>query len=184
MRYIAFLGVLFLAGVAFAQPKLKKVQITKELSVMLPQDFTPLPIEEIAREYPASVEPLAVYTSPNGQVDFSVTQKPTQFRQQDLDMLREFYKANLLETFSKIDFIRQEVTQVKGKDFIVFEFVSTVADERGVTNLAPVKKYSIVQYTIAGDQLLIFTLHVPFMMKNDWQQPAREIMSSIALKKN
>ena len=29
---------------------------------------------------------------------------------------------------------------------------------------------------------MIFTLHVPFMMKNDWQQPARQIMSSIAVK--
>ena len=135
MRYIAFLGVLFLAGVAFAQPKLKKVQITKELSVMLPQDFEPLPIEEIAREYPASVKPLAVYTSLNGQVDFSVTQKPTQFRQQDLDMLREFYKANLVETFTKIDFLRQEVTEVKGQKFIVFEFVSRLGDTRGASNL-------------------------------------------------
>lgn len=182
MRYIAFLGVLFLAGVAFAQPKLKKVQITKELSVLLPQDFTPLPDDGIARKYPASTKPLAVYTSPNGQVDFSVTQKPSQFREKDMDMLREFYKANLLETFTKVDFIRQEVTQIKDKDFIVFEFVSSVEDERGTTNLAPMQKYSIVQYTITGNQLMIFTLHVPFMMKNDWQQPAREIMSSINIK--
>ena len=97
-------------------------------------------------------------------------------------MMRELYKAALLERYTKIDFIRQEVTQIKGKDFIVFEFVSTVADERGASNLAPVQKYSIVQYAIQDNQLMIFTLHVPFMLKNDWQQPARQIMSSIAVK--
>lgn len=182
MRYIAFLAILLIAGVALAQPKLKKVNVSKEVSVMLPQDFTPMPDDGIARRYPATTKPLAVYTSPNGQIDFSVTQKPTHFRAKDLEMLREFYKANLLEKFTKVDFIREEVAQVKGQDHIVFEFVSSVEDERGASNLAPVQKYSIVQYTIAGNQLMIFTLHVPFVLKNDWQQPAREIMSSINIK--
>jgi len=182
MRYLAFLAIILLAGVAFAQPKLKKTQISKEISVLLPQDFTPLTDDAIARKYPASTKPLAVYTSPNGQIDFSVTQKRSQFQAQDLSMLREFYKANLLERFTKVDFIRQEVAQVKGKDYIIFEFVSTVADERGTTNLGQVQKYSIVQYTIQGDQLLIFTMHAPFMLKNDWQPIMRQVMSSINLK--
>jgi hypothetical protein len=182
MRFIAFLAILLLAGVAFAQPKLRKVQLTKEVSIMLPRDFTPMPDDGIARRYPASTKPLAVYSSPNGQIDFSVTQKPSHFREQDLGMMREFYKAALLERYTKIDFIRQEVTQIKGKDFIVFEFVSTMADERGTTDLAPVQKYSIVQYAIQDRQMLVFTLHVPFMLKNDWQQPAREIMGSINIK--
>ncbi|MDX5422774.1 MAG: hypothetical protein LPK07_13375 [Hymenobacteraceae bacterium] len=182
MRYLAFLAILFLAGVAFAQPKLKKTNISKEISVLLPQDFSPMPDDGIARRYPAATKPLAVYTSPNGQIDFSVTQKRSQFKEQDLDMLREFYKASLLEKFTKVDFIRQEVTQVKGKDHIVFEFVSTVADERGTSNLAPVQKYSVVQYTIQGNQLLIFTMHVPFVLKNDWQPTVREVMASINVK--
>ena len=183
MRYFALLAILFIAGVAFAQPKLKKVNITKELSVMLPQDFTPMPDDGIARRYPATTKPLAVYTSPNGLVDFSVTQKVSQFRAQDLKMMKEFYKAALLERHSKIDFIRDEVTKINGKDFIVFEYVSSVADERQSSNLAPVQKYSIVQYAISDKQMMIFTFHAPFQLKNEWQQPAREIMSSINIKK-
>lgn len=181
MRYLAFLVIILLAGAALATPKLKKFQLTKEISVMLPSDFTPLPDDGIARKYPATTKPLAVYTSPNGQVDFSVTQRASQFAPEDLAMLREFYKASLLERFSKIDFIRQEISQVKGKDFIVFEFVSTVADERKTSNLSPIQKYSIVQYTIKGDQLYIFTMHVPFAQKNDWQQVTRDVMNSIKI---
>ncbi len=182
MRFLALLAVILIAGAAFASTKLKKVDITKEISVMLPRDFSPLPDEGIARKYPATTKPLAVYTSPNGQIDFSVTQKPTRFQASDLPMLREFYKANLVERFTKIDFIRQEVKQIKGQDFIVFEFVSTLADERGTSNLAPVQKYSMIEYTIKGDQLLIFTFHAPFVLKSDWQQPAHEIMESVKLK--
>jgi hypothetical protein len=182
MRFLALLAIILLAGAAFATPKLKKFNITKEITVSLPKDFTPLPDDGIAREYPATTRPLAVYTSPNGQIDFSVTKKKTPFKAQDLPMLREFYKANLLEKFTKVDFIRQEVTQVKGKDFIVFEFVSVLADERKASNLAPVQKYSIIQYTIQNNELLIFTLHVPFAMKNEWQDAARQVMNSVAIK--
>lgn len=191
MRYLAFLVVIFIAGAAFAQSKLKKVQISKEISVQLPTDFTPLPDDGIARKYPASTKPLAVYTSPNGQIDFSVNQKQSQFRPEDLNMLREFYKASLVERFTKVDFIREEVVEVKGQDFLVFEYVSSLADERQGGMLSPVQKYSIVQYTIIendastvrDNELLVFTFHAPFNMKNDWQKTAREMMSSINIKK-
>ena len=179
MRYLTFLAFFLITGVALAQPRLRKVQLSKEISALLPQDFSLLPDDGIARKYPAPIKPLAVYSSPNGQVDFSVTQKPSQFRAQDLKMLLAFYKANLLETFTKVDFIRQEITQVNGKDYIVFEFVSTLADQRAGSSLAPVQRYSIIEYTIQGDQLLIFTLHTPLNMKNDWQNTAREIMASV-----
>lgn len=183
MRYLALLAIILIAGVAFAAPKLKKVNITKEISILLPKDFTPMTDDAIAREYPATTKPLAVYTSTDGNIDFSVTQKRSTFREKDLDMLREFYKANLVETFTNIDFIRQEVTEIKDQKFIVFEFVSRLADTRGASHLKPVQQYSIIQYTIIGNQLHIFTLHVPFQMKNQWQETSREIMNSVKIKK-
>lgn len=190
MRYLAFLVIIFIAGAALAQTKLKKFQISKEIEVQLPNDFNPLPDDGIAQEYPTSTKPLAVYSSPNGQVDFSVLQKGSQFRPQDLNMLREFYKASLLEMFTKVDFIREEVTKVNGQEFLVFEFVSSLADERQIGMSAPVQKYSIVQYTIIendsktvrDNQLISFTFHVPFVMKSRWQETGREVMNSIKIK--
>lgn len=181
MRYLALLVIIMIAGVTFAQSKLKKTHISKEITVMIPSDFTPMPDDGIARRYPATTKPLAVYTSPNGQIDFSVTQKTTQFKSRDLNMLQEFYKANLLEKFTNVDFIREEIVDIKGQQYIVFEFVSKMADERGTTNLAPVQKYSIIQYTIKGNQLFIFTMHAPFVLKNDWQPTIRQVMSSVKL---
>ncbi len=190
MRYLAFLAILFITGTALAQTKLKKYQISKEIEVQLPNDFSPLPDEGIAREYPTSTKPLAVYSSPDGQVDFSVLQKGSQFRPQDLGMLREFYKASLLQMFTKVAFIRQEVTNVNGQEFLTFEFVSSLEDERQSGLLAPVQKYSIVQYTILendpitvrDNQLISFTFHVPFVMKSRWQETGNKIMNSIKIK--
>lgn len=182
MRYLTFLIVIMLAGAAFGQSKLKKTQISKEIAVMLPADFAPMPDDAIARSYPATTKPLAAFSSPNGQIDFSVTQKRSQFRSRDLNMLQEFYKANLLEKFTDVDFIREEIVDIKGEQFIVFEFVSKMEDERGTTNLRPVQKYSIIQYTIKGNQLMIFTMHAPFVLKNDWQPTMREVMNSVRIK--
>lgn len=182
MRYLAFLVIILIAGAALADTKLKKYQITKEVSVMLPRDFAPMPDDGIARKYPAANKPVAVYSSPNGQVDFSMAQKRSQFGQQDLHMLRDIYKANLMERFTKVDFIRDEVANINGRDYIVLEFVSVMADERNATHMSPVQKYSIMQYSIKGNQLMVFSLHMPFMMKNDWQNTAREIMGSLRVK--
>lgn len=182
MRYIAFLAIILIAGAALADTKLKKHQITKEVSVMLPRDFMPMPDDGIARKYPAANKPIAVYSSPNGQVDFSMAQKRSQFGQQDLNMLRDVYKASLMERFTKVDFIRDEVTSINGRDYIVFEFVSVMADERNATHLSPVHKYSIMHYTIQGNQLMIFSMHAPFTLKNQWQNTAREIMGSVRVK--
>jgi hypothetical protein len=182
MRYLAFLAIIFIAGVALADTKLKKTQITKEVSIMLPRDFAPLPDDGIARKYPAANRPVAVYSSPNGQVDFSMTQKRSQFGPQDLKMLRDVYKANLMERFTKVDFIRDEVATINGREYIVFEFVSVMADERNASRQAPVQKYSMMQYTIQGNQLMVFSMHMPFVMKSNWQDTAREVMGSVKIK--
>ncbi|WP_187261106.1 hypothetical protein [Pontibacter beigongshangensis] len=181
-RYLTFLVIILIAGAAFSNTKLKKVNITKEISVMLPHDFLPMPDDGIARKYPSTTKPLAVYSSPNGQVDFSVTQKATPFREGDLQMMREFYKAAIIEKFTKVDFIREEISTIKGKDHIVFEFVSTLEETRQGSNLAPVQRYSIIQYAVEGNQVYIFTFHVPFTLKKNWQPTAQEVMNSIKVK--
>lgn len=66
MRYLAFLAIILIAGAAFAAPKLKKVNITKEISIKLPKDFGPMTDDDIAREYPATTKPLAVLPAPTG----------------------------------------------------------------------------------------------------------------------
>jgi hypothetical protein len=167
---------------SFTAPKLVKTTINKQISLLLPKEFMVMPDDGIAQKYPAQRKPLAVYTSPNGQVDLAVSQRPASFRKSDLAMAKEFYKASLLSMYSEVEFARQEITTINKKDFIVFEFVSTVKDERKTSNLAPVRRYTIVQYTIIGNQLTIFTFNVPFTMKRDWQETAQQVMASVKVK--
>ncbi|KAA9340970.1 hypothetical protein [Adhaeribacter soli] len=161
--------------------KLVKVTIAKKITVSVPEDFTVMPDEGIASKYPAARKPLGVYTSPNGQIDFSVSEKPTTFIPKDLPLVKDIYKASILRMFSDVQFIRDEIRTINKKDMIVFEFVSTVKDENPNSNKAPIKKYSIVQYYLKGGNVTIFTFNSPALLKDKWQPLAQEIMNSVKI---
>lgn len=167
---------------AFAPPKLKKVTVAKNVSISIPQNFDVMPDDGIAREYPAARKPLAVFTSPDGQIDISVNQRPSTFPTDDITMLLPFYQASIQRMFTEVQFLRQEKQTINGHDFLVFEFVSTVRDERGSRNMAPVRKYTLIQYAFKKDQMFIFSLNAPVHLQKEWQETARAVMASAQVK--
>lgn len=174
--------VLFLAG--FAGPKLKPVKITKTITVSLPQEFRVMPDDAIATKYPSHRKPLGAFTSPNGQVDFITSERPITFKKEDTKMLKDFYKSSITNSFSEVTFIRDEIKTINKQDYILFEFTSLLRDEERKTNkLAPIRKYTIVQYTIVGDKLVTFTFTSPLDLKLSWEETARKIMQSIKISK-
>jgi hypothetical protein len=202
MKYLSFLlpALLLLAG--FTLPKLKTVKINKEVTVALPRDFKVMPDEVIAAKYPAPRKPLGAFTSPNGQVDFIVSERPSTFKPEDLAMLQQFYRSTITNSYSEVKFIREEVKQINNRQYIIFEFTSTLRDDqRRVSRQPAIRRYTLVQYTIAKntlvqpvkesvrdkdlatreDKLLVFTFNAPIDLQPAWQETARKIMQSIKL---
>ncbi len=194
--FLILLSLFLFTGYAFAQGgrtynipeknyniaapiKLKKTTIAKRVAVQLPEEFTALPDEGIAAKYPAARKPLGVYSNKSGQVDFSVSEKPTTFIARDLPLVRDIYKASLMRTFTEVKFIRQEIKTINKKEMIVFEFVSTLKDDNPNSNKPPVSKYTIIQYYLKGGKLMIFTFNAPVKLKDQWQATANEVMNSI-----
>jgi hypothetical protein len=141
-----------------------------------------MPDELIASRYPAQRKPIAAYTGYNGQVDLVVTEKPSTFSKKDLPLLQKFYKPAILSMYSEVEFIREEVSTINGREFLIFEFVSAVKDDEKKKNkLAPIRKYTIVQYTIENDKLLIFTFNCPVALKPEWQVTANKMMRSVKI---
>lgn len=182
MKY-TFLLLLFLFALSsFGPGKLKPVKITKSITTSLPTDFGIMPDELIASRYPAQRKPIAAYTGANGQADFIVTEKPSTFSETDLPVLQKFYKPAILSMYSEVEFIREEIKAINGRDFLIFEFVSSVKDDaRKKNKLAPIRRYTIVQYLIENDKLLIFTFNCSFALKQEWQSTANKIMHSIKI---
>jgi hypothetical protein len=182
MKYAFIAILLFLSLSSFGPGRLKPVKIAKNLTASLPADFGIMPDELIASRYPAQRKPIAAYTGGNSQTDFMVTEKPSTFANTDLPMLQKFYKPAILSMYSEVEFIREEIKPINGHDFLVFEFVSTVKDDdRKKNKLAPIRKYTIVQYLIHNEKLLIFTFNCPVVLKPEWQPTANKIMRSIKI---
>lgn len=165
------------------RPKLTTVKLASTLSVGVPVGFAPLPDDGIAAKYPAPRKPLAVFSNPSGRVDFSVAVRPTPFLSADYAVLLKIYKASIQRLYSKVDFLTQDIRTVNGRDFISFEFVSTLTDNRrGNNQLAPIRRYQAVQYAIREEQLYVFTFVAPAEEQAQWQPTAQAVMSAIALK--
>ena len=182
---LASLLLLFFGLTTFApKPKLTTVKLATSLSVGVPAGFTPLPDDGIAVKYPSPRRPLAVFSNPSGRVDYSVAVRPTTFESFDYGVLIKIYKSSIQRLYTKVDFIKEDIRTVNGRDFIYFEFVSTVADSRRTgSQLAPIKRYQAVQYTIEGSQLYVFTFVAPTEEQAQWQPMAQAVMGAIVMKK-
>jgi hypothetical protein len=100
----------------------------------------------------------------------------------DYGVLLKIYKSSIQRLYSKVDFLKEDIRTVKGRDFMYFEFVSTVSDGGRTNQLAPIKKYQAVQYAIEGQQLYVFTFVAPANEQAQWQSTAQAVMNAIALK--
>ncbi|GAC1374560.1 MAG: hypothetical protein NVS3B25_06670 [Hymenobacter sp.] len=182
MKSLSFL-LLFLGLTAFVpRPKLTTAKLGAGLSVGVPAGFAPLPDDGIAAKYPSPRKPLAVYSNPSGRVDYSVAVRPTTFESMDYAVLLKIYKASIQRLYTKVDFLKEDIRTVNGRDFMYFEFVSTVTDARRNSQLAPIRRYQAVQYAIQGTQLYIFTFVAPAEEQAQWQPTAQAVMGAITLK--
>ena len=180
---ITSLLLLFLALTAFGpKPKLTNVTLGSGLTVGVPATFMPLPDDGIAVKYPSPRKPLAVYSNPSGRVDYSVAVRPTTFESMDYAVLLKIYKSSIQRLYTKVEFLKEDIRTVNGRDFIYFEFVSTVSDAGRARQLAPIKRYQAVQYAIQGQQLYVFTFVAPAEEQAQWQPTAQAVMNAIALK--
>ena len=185
MKIISLL-LLFLGLTAFRpfgpKPKLIKAKLSSSLTVGVPADFTALPDDGIAVKYPSPRRPLAVYSNPSGRVDFSVAARPTTFESMDYGVLLKIYKSSIQRLYTKVDFLKEDIRTVNGRDFVYFEFVSTVSDTRRNSQLAPIKRYQTVQYAILKEQLYVFTFVAPADEQVQWQPTAQAVMNAIVMK--
>ena len=164
------------------KPKLTTAKLSSILSVGVPVGFSALPDDGIAVKYPSPRKPLAVYTNSSGRVDFSVALRPTTFLSSDYAVLLKIYKASIQRLYSKVEFLTEDIRTVNGRDFVSFEFISTLTDTRRSNQLAAMRRYQAVQYAIKDEQLYVFTFVAPIEEQAQWRPTAQAVMAAIALK--
>ncbi|MFP4342197.1 MAG: hypothetical protein ACLFQO_17250 [Cyclobacteriaceae bacterium] len=170
---------------AFHMPgsDLVKKQLTENIQVSLPATFLPMDENMLSERYLSARKPIAAFTNENQLVDFTVNTSNTRWGVDDLPILKDFYKASLMELYDEVEFSRAEIEEINKQPYVVFEFTSVVRPEENAMSMQqPVLKYTRVQYTVYDNETLVFNFSCPQMRQQEWAPTAREIMQSIKLK--
>lgn len=173
-----------LLAMSFQQPRLQRVKVTEGISVKLPEGFTLVPEEALSEKYISSRKPLALFTSPDGQAEFSVSVSPNQWQHFDLPLAKDFYKASLATLFSDFKIVKEETTEVDKMPAAVFEFIGSGEGEEGVIRKTEgFSRYTYIAYVMVGGKVAVFSFTAPANQQSRWAPVAGEVMESLKLKK-
>lgn len=147
----------------------------------VPTSFVPMSPAEIRNKYVAYRAPIAMFTLPDQPVDLSVNTNSSPWTGNDLNILKDFYKANIQNLFSEVNFIQENIVSISNRDFAVFEFTSKVTDEENSLGLnsSPISKYTYIMYTFYEGNVLLFHFNCKASQKSLWQDAVKEIMESV-----
>lgn len=167
--------------------KLVKTKVHDAITVSLPADFMPVSEQDMNAKYVSARRPLALYTDQSKQTDFSVSLSTTQWQHFDLPLVKDFYKASLSTLYSEMQWIREEIQEINGVNFAVFEYVGTVADTEQENSLKkkakPMQVYTHLAYGLVNGKVVVFTFTAPGNQRQQWAPVAEAVIESIRLKK-
>ena len=180
MKNILFIVIAFLL-VSADEPKLTPMKITEGVTASLPKDFVAMSEEDIAQKYPSTKKPLAMFTSLDRTVDFGLNVSKSPWAGSDFAILKDMYKATIMEMYSNVVFLYEGTEKINGNDFVLFEFTSE-ADN--------IKKYTYLSYTIIGNakdkenktnRVYIFNFTTDGNKTAAWRETAKAVMHSIRI---
>lgn len=119
--FLLFLPLLLFVGAA-KPPKMQTVSLVDGVTCLLPKDFVPMGEDDIAEKYPSTKKPVAMYTNIDRTVDFGLNISKSRWSGVDIAILHDVYKATILESFTKVEFLQDTVKQINGRPFACFEF--------------------------------------------------------------
>jgi hypothetical protein len=176
--------VVILCMTSFDQPRLVKTQVSDGITMLIPRDWRAMDELDFRERFPSVRAPLAAYTDVNRELAISVNISATQWEVPDVAIAKDFFKSSIYNTFDRVEMIDEGIHEVNGKQFVFFEFESTVRGKQEVLGQqAAILNYSYIQYLVGVDRTLVFSFHCPRRMRQEWQDPAKKIMNSIKVAK-
>ncbi|MEO9804310.1 MAG: hypothetical protein ABJF04_13720 [Reichenbachiella sp.] len=182
------MGIILFLSLIFSNipgDNLTKVNVTDEITMMMPDDFRLMTDDEVASRYFTTKRPLAIYTDQGIIVDLGINKSVTTWSAEDLEIMVSFQKSNIYNFYDEIEMISEGIKEINGRKAAYFEFVSTVKPEKqSFRSQSSVKKYTYIQYMIVGENSWVFNFSSPVQLQNEWQPRLSDIMNSIIFQKN
>jgi hypothetical protein len=174
--------LLLLAGPYLQEGKWTKTKVNENITVRLPPDFYEMTPQDLAQRFPSVRQPIGAWTNDQRLVDISIKVSATQWQYSDTPMAKDFFKASVINLYDKVEFMKEQVEEINGKNFIVLEFDSRIEGEESLENRQAIRMYNYVMYLIQGGQTYVFSFQAPTRYKENWQQTADTFMHSVKVK--
>lgn len=177
-----FFLVLLVFFSSFDDPKLTKLRMYKTISALAPENFRVMTDDEMASKYLTYRKPTAMFTNPENTVSFGLNISASTWNYKDLALLQSFYKSSIRQIYTDLDMIKEEIKEINGKKYIIFEFLGDVADDKEtIGDRLPKPTYNYLQYTVHENNILIFNFTCAVRHHKKWQKTAEKMMNGISL---
>jgi hypothetical protein len=175
--------MLHVHGIMSQQVNLKKTEINKDITILVPSEFLTMGPQDIRNKFISYREPLAGFTSEDRSTDLVINVSKTPWSNQDMELLKDFYENNIRNLFDEVEFHQNQIQEINGRPYAVFEFTSIVkGDPNSLRNQASVHDYRYTLYTVEDFEVYVFTFYCPARLMDKWQDIVLEIMSNIEFK--
>lgn len=185
MKMLAFMMFLCAMFSMDAQdtPKLKRTKVADGMSLLVPAGWRPMDELDFSQRYPSVRAPIAAFTDQDRLSDLSVNISATQWPDGDPAIASQFFKASIMNTFDRVEMISEGVREIKGKQFIYFEFESTIkGNPKELGQQQSIMGYSYIQYLVQPGRTLVFSFHCPRRLRQQWEEAALKIMENVRIK--
>ncbi len=162
-----------------SKTKMKKVELIDGIHARVPAEFYEMGEQDILERYMLYKMPLAMYSSQDRLAEFGLSISDNFWEGNDLELLGEFQQSNLNYLYDKIKIEKQGVREIHKHKVYYFEFTSATRFSNAYE-----KKYTIVQYMIIQNRILVFNFSCPQFDRDKYQDAAWGIMNSIKVKSN
>jgi hypothetical protein len=139
---------------------------------------------ELNRKYVSAKPAVAAYTDYSKEIDLGINIAYSRWNQEDLEIMKSFYKSNIMGLYNEVQFITENIQEINGRDFVVFEFVGSVIDTEGTSFVeGAINKFIRIQYTIVQGKTVLFNFSCPERVKEKWIPVVSQIMESVKISK-
>ncbi len=176
---ISIFFYLLLSSFSGDHHKLSKVQVREGIKIKIPEAFYKMPERDIVERYRSYKLPIAMYSAEDRLTEFGVSISDNFWSGNDLELLLDFQKSNIMALFDKVDFKKQGIRKVHKNNMAFFELESDTRYARKFE-----KKYTLLHYAVVDNRVLVFNFSCPIDQKDQWEDTAWKIMDSIRLKKS
>ena len=177
--FFYLLCFLVLASFELDAQKLQKVELIDGIKAKVPSNFYRMQDRDILERYMVYKMPLAMYSSEDRLAEFGLAISDNFWEGNDLELLGEFQESNLNHLYDKVKIEDKGVKTLHKHQAYFFELTSAT---RYSTSYE--KKYTIMQYMIVQNRILVFNFSCPAFDREKYEEAARQIMNSIQIKKD